>query len=196
MSNDFDPANVPVVQVDPDTVVTRQIGIAPSQLVLATDPQPPPEVIQGDAEVFVTRQTGNGHSYFGTDGVLYADHPSTENILHSDGPIAPADQPPTVIDLPARPSAFEAVHGGALVAWAKPDQAPAPAAAPTAAIMQADRPDDRGDPRDTGGAPQIISALPQVKKTPPVPIVISASGAVQVGDEGAKSGRKSKKGKG
>ncbi len=47
MSNDFDPANVPVVQVDPDTVVTRQIGIAPSQLVLATDPQPPPEVIQG-----------------------------------------------------------------------------------------------------------------------------------------------------
>jgi hypothetical protein len=51
------------------------------------------------------------------------------------------------------------------------------------------RSDDGGaDPRHAGSGPQVFSAdtLPVIKKAPVVPVVISASGAVQVGEEAAK----------
>ena len=157
------------IQVDPETVVTRQVGIPPEQLV-APDPVRLPDPIQGGEEK-VTRQTGNGHSFYDATGVLRVDHPAGEDLLFSDGPgrhtAGQPAAPPVEIVVPSNP---EGAPGGKLVAWAKPDQPPAQAIGvpPRATSFEGDPKTDQpsdvvasdkplpGQPVE--GAPQVFSA--------------------------------------
>jgi len=188
------------IQVDPDTVVTRQIGIDPKQLV-GTDPVALPEIVQGGLpDMVTTRQDGNGHSFFDAAGVLHADHPAPLNTVFSDGPFASAeaiivaDSPisrDTDAGYPGHPGVVPGIPTGALVAWAKPEMAPAHAIGvpPRATsfegdVAQTDQPSDvvRADQPLPGqqveGAPQIITAA-QVSAAqaarPPAPQIMLPS---------------------
>jgi hypothetical protein len=160
--------------------VTRQLGIPPGQQTMARDPQPPKAIVQGDHEVVAYRNPGNGAQQFASDGTLHSDHRSDDNTFFADHPLSdPANQPGlarTNAPLPD-PPAFVAPDRAAIKAQAEAmgfvvSDAPAgapPAGPPVVDVMQADQPGS-GDPRDMSTGPQVISALPVIKKAPIVPV--------------------------
>ena len=127
----------PFVYPDPiqggDEKVTRQVGIDPTQQVMARDPQPLKEIVQGDPEVTATRNVGNGAQRFGLDGTLYADHVADDSTLYADHrviAIGEPNPPPAASNIPL----------------------------PPVDAFLADKPGEGGgDPRDLGGAPVTIT---------------------------------------
>jgi hypothetical protein len=106
--------------------VTRIVGLDPSRQQLATDPQPPKEIIQGDPEIVAYRNPGLRSARFGLDGTYYADSVAEDGVLYADGPMTAtgdANPPPAppVADVPH--DSFDVVQAdqpGDVVASDKP----------------------------------------------------------------------------
>ena len=186
--------------------VTRQAGL-PRSATIGIDPTPPPPIIQGDPLTVATRNAGpHVAGQFASDGTFHSDRRADDNTLYVDHAlsdpealppgIARAALTPTDVPTPGRVTGFgdmtavqqrAAIKAQAEALGFVVTDAPVEAKdSPTAFNVIAS---DEGahDPRDRGDrGPQVLSALPVIEKKRIVPIVISASGAVQVADEGDK----------
>jgi hypothetical protein len=184
MAAEFDDFKYPdPVQVD-GMIVTRQKGLAPAPQG-GIDPVTLPPVIQGSPDIFTSRNTGpHVTQRFGADGTLEADRRADDAIMFADHPLSdPEALPPglarTNAPLPA-PSAF-----GEMTAVQQREAIRAQAEALGFVVTEAkDSPtvfdviaSDGGsaDPRDMSTGPQVLSALPVIKKAPIVPVTVSVA---------------------
>lgn len=177
------------VQGDPEVRTTRQRGLPTAQQV-GFDPTPPAEIIQpGIPDLIVTRNVGpHVAGRFASDGTFHSDLRSDDNILFVDHALSdPEALPPglerTNAPMPPRPAGFgemaidrqrAAIKAQAEALGLVVTDAPVEAKdSPTAfAVIASDQPGENHDPRDKSSQPQVLSALPTIKKAPVVPVVL------------------------